>query len=762
MYDLIWRAQYHLRRRTGGRATGARTGTYQWTDRCFNNSGKCTPPPPDLEVLRPCRPRPPEDDKGGDDNKRDQQNSGTVPSPTPDPEVLRPCHPGTPEDDKGGDDNERGRQNSGTVPSPTPDPEVLRPCRPGPPEDDEEGDNNGRGQPSSGEVPSPSRDGSPSRRESRIQRPKGAEPGPVLQGVVDCLTSISNQMLRLSGRSGKNGGWPWFDGTFRGYPAFKRKWQDYEKNHLSLTPQQDLVRLFRENCMNQKIGSYIRVKMSMAEAWERLDMLYDDPLIFTRELIKEVLEYSEIKNQEYEKLFNYYCTVEHVIKEADKAGIGMTFLNWYNINEMTHPLPAREAELWREAKGRIQLEDLSPIFIAFVRERLEWSANQSQEVRKIPPKPIPPAASATRSENERKKATKGKRNADQAPLHKGVRNESPRPGHQPGRGKAGVQTQWKIKRDCDAAPLGPTRRSCVCEACQAEQAQDDQPAPTAQDSAESMGVNSVRSFEEWPRFDGTCAGYPAFKREWKSKRKHLRQQISQEETLRIFRKKCLDNPQAGLIGKAGSMSEAWAMLDGVFGDPTAESRRLIEGFKTLPRFRSKKDQRELYALIQDVLSKATRQESEDLLLIPSEIGKMLRPLPQRERDRWFTTRVNSAPEAVAGTFIAFIKDQWERVNTQQRGEQGRPAECIPAPAPDTPTTRQDGTQSEQGETLQVNNESGETPRRACKKPAGRQTPSQQSQLVTSQTPMGKRGRMECSQGQTTGHATIPFQTTRPP
>ena len=71
-----------------------------------------------------------------------------------------------------------------------------------------------------------------------------------------------------------------------------------------------------------------------------------------------------------------------------------------------------------------------------------------------------------------------------------------------------------------------------------------------------MRVNSDKPFEEWPRFDGTCAGYPAFKREWKSKRKRLRQQISQEEALRIFRKKCLGSPQAGLIGKAGSMSEA--------------------------------------------------------------------------------------------------------------------------------------------------------------------------------------------------------------
>jgi hypothetical protein len=91
-----------------------------------------------------------------------------------------------------------------------------------------------------------------------------------------------------------------------------------------------------------------------------------------------------------------------------------------------------------------------------------------------------------------------------------------------------------------------------------------------------MEVSPDESPEKWHRFDGTCPGYPAFKREWKSKRKRLRQHISQEETLRIFRRKCLDNPQAGLIGKVESMSEAWAILDSVFGNPTADARRLIE------------------------------------------------------------------------------------------------------------------------------------------------------------------------------------------
>jgi hypothetical protein len=73
-------------------------------------------------------------------------------------------------------------------------------------------------------------------------------------------------MRSLSSRSGKNGGWPWFDGTYREYPAFKRRWQDYEKNHLSLTTQQDRVQLLREKCMSKEIGNYIKAKGSMPEA----------------------------------------------------------------------------------------------------------------------------------------------------------------------------------------------------------------------------------------------------------------------------------------------------------------------------------------------------------------------------------------------------------------------------------------------------------------------------------------------------------------
>ncbi len=38
----------------------------------------------------------------------------------------------------------------------------------------------------------------------------------------DCMMreAIANQVIRNSGRSGRNAGWPYFDGTFRDYLAF--------------------------------------------------------------------------------------------------------------------------------------------------------------------------------------------------------------------------------------------------------------------------------------------------------------------------------------------------------------------------------------------------------------------------------------------------------------------------------------------------------------------------------------------------------------
>jgi hypothetical protein len=157
-------------------------------------------------------------------------------------------------------------------------------------------------------------------------------------------------MLRMSGKSGKNGGWPYFDGTFTGYPAFKRKWQSYYRNHHQLTPQRELVQLFRENCLHEKTADRLKRAESMAAAWVVLDTLFDDPLQFTKDLMGDILAYAKMKDYEYEKLFDYYSMLQYTIDEADKANRGTMFLIAFNIDEMARPLPPREEELWRRAK----------------------------------------------------------------------------------------------------------------------------------------------------------------------------------------------------------------------------------------------------------------------------------------------------------------------------------------------------------------------------------------------------------------------------
>ncbi len=268
-------------------------------------------------------------------------------------------------------------------------------------EDEDQGDQRGNGG-----LASPRRSRSSNGRNFRGYQPGDAEPSPVLQGVVNCLTSISNQMLRMSGKSGKNGGWPYFDGTFTGYPAFKRKWQSYYRNHHQLTPQRELVQLFRENCLHEKTADRLKRAESIVAAWGILDTLFDDPLQFTKDLIGDILVCVKIKDHEYEKLFDYYSMLQYTSDEADKANRGTIFLIAQNIDEMSRPLPPREEELWRQAKLRVQPEDLGPAFAAFLQERFEWSTGQVHGLRKTTTKPLL-ASSENRGKSEKKYSGSG-------------------------------------------------------------------------------------------------------------------------------------------------------------------------------------------------------------------------------------------------------------------------------------------------------------------------------------------------------------------
>ena len=101
------------------------------------------------------------------------------------------------------------------------------------------------------------RSGSQDRRPQDFQRD-------VNKGTNNILQSIQANFMTMQGRLGKNNGYPFFDGTFKGYPKFHRRWHMFQSIYHNLTPQRELVHQFRDNCMDKKVADKIRSKETMA------------------------------------------------------------------------------------------------------------------------------------------------------------------------------------------------------------------------------------------------------------------------------------------------------------------------------------------------------------------------------------------------------------------------------------------------------------------------------------------------------------------
>jgi hypothetical protein len=48
-----------------------------------------------------------------------------------------------------------------------------------------------------------------------------------MQSMTNAMNAIANQVICNSGRTSQNAGWLYFDGTYRDYPAFKRKFASF-------------------------------------------------------------------------------------------------------------------------------------------------------------------------------------------------------------------------------------------------------------------------------------------------------------------------------------------------------------------------------------------------------------------------------------------------------------------------------------------------------------------------------------------------------
>ncbi len=116
-----------------------------------------------------------------------------------------------------------------------------------------------------------------------------------IQGMTNAMNAIANQVIRNSGSSGRNAGWPYFDGTFRDYPAFKRKFESFQMTYHRGTPTRELFQQFREMCLPEKLFAKIKSANTMENAWIRLEAWFGDKALFIKDLMQDIKSVTPIK-----------------------------------------------------------------------------------------------------------------------------------------------------------------------------------------------------------------------------------------------------------------------------------------------------------------------------------------------------------------------------------------------------------------------------------------------------------------------------------
>jgi predicted GTPase len=114
---------------------------------------------------------------------------------------------------------------------------------------------------------------------------------------------------------------------------------------------------------------------TIAAAWAMLDMFYDNPLAFVKDLMQEIGALGMIKEDDNECTMNYYVLLQSLIAEAEKAGLLRILLILANVKDMARPLPKWEARAWKEQQDRVQALDSATCFENFVENRLEYNTN---------------------------------------------------------------------------------------------------------------------------------------------------------------------------------------------------------------------------------------------------------------------------------------------------------------------------------------------------------------------------------------------------
>jgi hypothetical protein len=232
-----------------------------------------------------------------------------------------------------------------------------------------------------------------------------AEPSAISEATEEAVRTIVAQATRskeLARQEGQLvGRATYLDCTFKEYPSFKRKFRTYQANYHQATPQREQAQMFRENCLPDKIAIHIKKAEDMLKAWRILDAIYDNPLAFIKDLMQEIRAVPEFREEDCEKMMEYYMLLQPHIAEADIPA---------SIADMTRILPYAEGKRWRDQLGRIHPLDIGNGFSTFVDRRLEYATTQVANCeRLVLPKPIPLGARANRSPSTDRHGSRGDR-----------------------------------------------------------------------------------------------------------------------------------------------------------------------------------------------------------------------------------------------------------------------------------------------------------------------------------------------------------------
>ncbi len=169
----------------------------------------------------------------------------------------------------------------------------------------------------------------------------------------------------------------------------------------------------------------------------------------------------------------------------------------------------------------------------------------------------------------------------------------------------------------------------------------------------------------WPWFTGLCTDYVSFKLDWEKYHGEQPQSISQAKLVRQFREDCMSEKTAKRLNGAGSMAEAWAMMDDFY----YVTKGLMVEFQGLAAIKKRhfKRQHNHCFLIQYSISAANEERQGHLLLVFANIEEMLRALPQRQKTLWWEAWGHMGSKDLDSTFSAFVEERLDWSLAQMTG-----------------------------------------------------------------------------------------------